>query len=134
MEGPTKARDEETEGIIPRAVKQIFDAVESAPEDIEFTIKVSYVEIYMERIRCLLDRSQQKNNLEIRVDLSRGVYVDGATEVEVQSDAQLLEVIQQGSEARHVVSGQRHASKSDHARGECHSTSGILFSSVPRPP
>ena len=65
---------------------------------------MSYVEIYMERIRCLLDRQQQKNNLEIRVDLNRGVYVDGATELEVQSDAELLRVAAEGSAMRHVVS------------------------------
>lgn len=45
MEGP--GGGEEQEGIIPRAVKQIFDHVEAAPEDIEFSISVSYVEIYM---------------------------------------------------------------------------------------
>lgn len=40
MEGAMGARDEDTEGIMPRAVQQIFDAVESAPEDVDFTIKV----------------------------------------------------------------------------------------------
>lgn len=59
--------------------------VEAAPEDIEFIITVSFVEIYMERIRDLLDKTRQKNNLDVRVDIQKGVYVDGATEVQVRN-------------------------------------------------
>lgn len=44
---------------------------------------MTYVEIYMEKIRDLLDKTNTKNNLGIRVDLQRGVYIDGATEVVV---------------------------------------------------
>ena len=35
------------------------------------------MEIYMERIRDLLDRTHKANNLDIRTDLQRGVFVDG---------------------------------------------------------
>ena len=84
---------EDYEGVIPRAVKHIFDKVEAAPEDIEFSIHVSFVEIYMERIRDLLDKTRQKNNLEVRVDIERGVYVDGATEVQVNYYLLLIQSI-----------------------------------------
>lgn len=47
--------DEVNKGIIPRMVEGIFEKIEGAPEDIEFTVKVSFIEIYMEKIKDLLD-------------------------------------------------------------------------------
>ena len=41
-------------GIIPRIVFNIFSYIDMAPESLEFTVRVSYFEIYMERIRDLL--------------------------------------------------------------------------------
>ena len=55
--------DEEERGIIPRMVKGIFTKIQSQPEDIEFVMKVSFVEIYNEKIKDLLD--PKKNNLKI---------------------------------------------------------------------
>lgn len=42
-------------GIIPRMVDTVFQEVEDAPEDVEFTVQVGMVEIYQEKIRDLLD-------------------------------------------------------------------------------
>ncbi|EIE88029.1 kinesin heavy chain [Rhizopus delemar RA 99-880] len=50
--------DENTKGIIPRIVEQIFTSIMAAPSNLEFTVKVSYMEIYMEKVRDLLNRSQ----------------------------------------------------------------------------
>jgi kinesin family protein 5 len=52
--------DPVTRGIIPRSAAALFLACSEAPSDIEFAIKVSFVEIYMERIRDLLDSFGQK--------------------------------------------------------------------------
>jgi len=41
----------ELEGIIPRVVKHVFNHIENCAEHIEYTVKISMVEIYMERIR-----------------------------------------------------------------------------------
>ena len=41
---------------MPRAVDQIFSYIQQREDNIEFTIKISYYEIYMEKIRDLLDR------------------------------------------------------------------------------
>ena len=41
--------------MIPRIIEDIFDMMDSAPQSVEFTIRVSYVEIYMERICDLLN-------------------------------------------------------------------------------
>jgi len=42
-------------GIIPRIVDNIFDSIVKAPSNIEFTVSISYLEIYLEKIRDLLD-------------------------------------------------------------------------------
>jgi kinesin family protein 5 len=44
-------------------VKGFFDTIADQPEDIEFSIKVSFLEIYNEKIKDLLD--PKKNNLKI---------------------------------------------------------------------
>lgn len=47
--------DPEHQGIIPRIISDIFTHIYNMDENLEFHIKVSYFEIYMERIRDLLD-------------------------------------------------------------------------------
>lgn len=48
-------------GIIPRMVDYIFDKIYDSPEHIEFKIKISAVEIYMEKIRDLLREGSNHN-------------------------------------------------------------------------
>ena len=43
-------------GIIPRIVNDIFNHIYGMEENLEFHIKVSYFEIYLDKIRDLLDR------------------------------------------------------------------------------
>lgn len=66
-------------GLIPRLVVALFENIYKCSEDIEFLVKVSYVEIYMERIRDLLDIS--KDNLAIREDKAKNIYIESVTEV-----------------------------------------------------
>lgn len=49
--------DPEKQGIIPRIVQDIFNHIYNMDVDLEFHIKVSYFEIYNEKIRDLLDGS-----------------------------------------------------------------------------
>lgn len=54
--------DPNKQGIIPRIVNDIFNHIYAMEENLEFHIKVSYFEIYMDKIRDLLDSMSKKNN------------------------------------------------------------------------
>ena len=64
-------------------MNEIFTTIEAAPPNTEFLVKVSYVEVYMERIRDLLD--SRKDNLRLREDPRRGVWLEDVSEMFVGS-------------------------------------------------
>jgi len=93
--------DPTTRGIVPRSVEALFQACLEAPSEVEFAIKVSFVEIYMERIRDLLDAfGQKRTNLQIREDPNSGVYVAGCTETFVTNQRELLKCMTGGLQSR----------------------------------
>ena len=51
MQGELEA--EETMGIIPRIITTLFEYIETANENMVFTVKVSMVEIYKEKIKVV---------------------------------------------------------------------------------
>ncbi|KAI8071186.1 kinesin heavy chain [Gilbertella persicaria] len=102
--------DENTRGIIPRIVGQIFDSIMAAPSNLEFTVKVSYMEIYMEKVRDLLNPTQ--DNLPIHEDKTHGVYVKGLLEVYVGSTEDVYEVMRNGSGNRVVSATNMNAESS----------------------
>merc|ERR1712223_86558 len=89
------------QGVIPRIVNDVFNHIYSMEENLEFHIKCSYFEIYMDKIRDLLDPS--KVNLAVHEDKNKSVYVKGATERFVSSPEEVLEVIEEGKSNRHVA-------------------------------
>jgi kinesin family protein 5 len=93
--------DEEGKGIIPRIVEQIFASMLASPSNIEYTVRVSYMEIYMERIRDLLN--PVNDNLPVHEEKNRGVYVKGLLEVYVSSVPEVYEVMRRGGAARAVA-------------------------------
>jgi kinesin family protein 5 len=98
MMGAGDISDEGTKGIIPRIVEQIFDSIRRSDGSIEFTVKVSYMEIYMEKIRDLL--LPTNDNLPIHEDKARGVYVKGLGEFYVAGVDEVYEVLDRGGAAR----------------------------------
>ncbi|XP_023172741.2 kinesin heavy chain [Drosophila hydei] len=93
--------DSVKQGIIPRIVNDIFNHIYAMEENLEFHIKVSYYEIYMDKIRDLLDVS--KVNLSVHEDKNRVPFVKGATERFVSSPEDVFEVIEEGKSNRHIA-------------------------------
>uniref|UniRef100_A0A8C6PS38 Kinesin-like protein n=1 Tax=Nothobranchius furzeri TaxID=105023 RepID=A0A8C6PS38_NOTFU len=99
MEG--KLHDPHQMGIIPRIAEDIFNHIFAMDENLEFHIKVSYFEIYMDKIRDLLDVT--KTNLSVHEDKNRVPFVKGCTERFVSSPDEVMDVIDEGKSNRHVA-------------------------------
>ncbi|XP_001641415.2 kinesin heavy chain isoform X2 [Nematostella vectensis] len=89
------------QGIIPRIVQDIFNHIYNMDENLEFHIKVSYFEIYLDKIRDLLDVT--KTNLAVHEDKNRVPFVKGGTERFVSSPEEVMEIIDEGKANRHVA-------------------------------
>ncbi|XP_038706759.1 kinesin-like protein KIN-7D, mitochondrial isoform X2 [Tripterygium wilfordii] len=92
--------DQNSPGIIPLAIKDVFSIIQDTPGS-EFLLRVSYLEIYNEVINDLLDPTGQ--NLRVRED-AQGTYVEGMKEEVVLSPGHALSFIAAGEEHRHVGS------------------------------
>ena len=85
------------QGIIPRMIEHVFDFIHNQ-EGTEFMIKVSMIEIYLEKIRDLLDLSRV--NLQVRENFSKGIYVDGCSERYVGCPEDVYAALKIGSNNR----------------------------------
>ncbi|KAG6976613.1 hypothetical protein JG688_00001197 [Phytophthora aleatoria] len=101
--------DKDYEGIIPRVMADIFDGIQNMQADLEFIVRVSYVEIYMEKIRDLLKPTS--TNLNVRESRERGVWIAGATEVCCATAEEMQSVMRLGG-ANRVISSTRMNSES----------------------
>lgn len=68
-------------------VRTVFNRIETSSEEIEFSVKISMMEIYNERIRDLL--SPEKDNLKIHEEKGKGVYVSDITETYVGEESEV---------------------------------------------
>ncbi|GLD99392.1 hypothetical protein PINS_up008111 [Pythium insidiosum] len=96
--------DAEFAGIIPRTMADIFDGIRHMQTELEFIVRVSYIEIYLEKIRDLLEPTS--TNLSVRESRERGVWVAGAKEVCCASADEMLAVMRLGG-AHRVISSTR---------------------------
>ncbi|XP_060949586.1 kinesin-1 heavy chain-like [Limanda limanda] len=99
MEG--RLHDTDMMGVIPRIVHDIFNYIYSMDQNLEFHIKVSYFEVYLDKIKDLLDPS--KTNLSVHEDKNRVPYVKGCTERFVCSPEEVMDAIDEGKNSRHVA-------------------------------
>merc|ERR1712194_931506 len=51
--------DDETSGVIPRIIRDLFQSMSEAPTSLECIVRCSYVEIYLEKVFDLLDPSSR---------------------------------------------------------------------------
>jgi centromeric protein E len=106
-------------GVIPLAITDIFSYIRETPHR-EFLLRVSYLEIYNEKIHDLLSPpaastgagAPQQEEIKLREDSKRGVYASPLKEEIVQSPTQLLRVIARGDHARRTSSTQYNARSS----------------------
>ncbi|KAJ6833050.1 kinesin-like protein KIN-5C [Iris pallida] len=91
-------------GVIPRAVKQIFDTLES--QNAEYSVKVTFLELYNEEITDLLApeeitkvvlEEKQKKQLPLMEDGKGGVLVRGLEEEVVTSATEIFSLLEKGS-------------------------------------
>jgi hypothetical protein len=94
------ASDATEMGIVPRVVLTLFQNIDNAKDKISYKVVVTYIEIYNELIRDLLDDSSKKTNLQIREDTSGEFFVGDVTELIVSSCAELLGIMTRGSKNR----------------------------------
>lgn len=93
---------EEQYGIILRAVKQLFQIMEENKHKTEFVVTVSYVEIYMEELRDLLDMDTSSKDIHVREDEKGNTVIVGATEQPVNTADEVMSCVDSGSAGRQV--------------------------------
>ncbi|XP_062964377.1 centromere-associated protein E isoform X1 [Cynocephalus volans] len=96
----TMMGSEDSLGVIPRAIHDIFQKIKKFP-DREFLLRVSYMEIYNETLTDLLCGTQKMKPLIIREDVNRNVYVADLTEEVVYTSEMALKWITKGEKNRH---------------------------------
>lgn len=123
-------------GVIPLAITDIFSFIRETPHR-EFLLRVSYLEIYNEKIHDLLKPQTEAGNapggpqpeeIKLREDPKRGVFASPLKEEIVQSPTQLLRVIARGDQSRRTRSTQFNAQSS-----RSHAVVQIVVESRERP-
>jgi kinesin family protein 4/21/27 len=91
-------------GVIPRVIQLLFKEIDKKT-DFEFTLKVSYLEIYNEEIVDLLCPSREKaSQISIREDPKEGIKIVGLTERTVLVASNTVSCLEQGNNSRTVAS------------------------------
>jgi hypothetical protein len=92
-------------GLIPRTCEELFDRIAHEPRpDTSYHVQVSYFEVYNEHVRDLLTpRTNPPIYLKIRESQKDGVYVQGLTETEIKSYADIERLLKVGDLVRLAV-------------------------------
>ncbi|XP_050680561.1 kinesin-like protein Klp61F [Leptidea sinapis] len=91
-------------GIIPRALSQLFDELRLSNS--EYTVRVSYLELYNEELFDLLSTSEDNSKLRIYEDVSKkgANIVNGLEEITVYNKNEVYKIMSQGQERKKVAS------------------------------
>uniref|UniRef100_A0AAQ6A8D4 Kinesin family member 13Bb n=1 Tax=Amphiprion ocellaris TaxID=80972 RepID=A0AAQ6A8D4_AMPOC len=94
----------EQPGLIPRLSSSLFSrTVQEAREGESFTVEVSYMEIYNEKVRDLLDPKGSRQALRVREHKVLGPYVDGLSHLAVASYKDIESLMSEGNKSRTVA-------------------------------
>ncbi|KAM9329949.1 kinesin-like protein KIF27 [Gastrophryne carolinensis] len=104
---------DEEKGIIPRAIQELFQTI-SENHNMDFNVKVSYIEVYKEDLRDLLELETNVKDIHIREDEKGNTVIVGAKECQVESADEVMSLLEAGSAARHTSTTQmnEHSSRS----------------------
>ncbi|XP_041111674.1 kinesin-like protein KIF27 [Polyodon spathula] len=110
--GHVSSSDEE-KGIIPRAIQEIFHSI-SENHNRDFTVRVSYIEVYKEELRDLLELETSFKDMHIREDEKGNTVIVGAKESLVKTADEVISLLESGNAARHTGTTQmnEHSSRS----------------------
>ncbi|GAA5834148.1 hypothetical protein JCM3766R1_004472 [Sporobolomyces carnicolor] len=95
----TLSGDRSNPGIIPQAVSEIFTYIRDHSEK-EFLLRASYLEIYNETLKDLLD--PDAGPVKIRQDEKKRFFVHPLREEVVTTEAQVAALLRRGADNRHV--------------------------------
>ncbi|XP_036208698.1 kinesin-like protein KIF1B isoform X5 [Myotis myotis] len=90
-------------GIIPQLCEELFEKInDNCNEEISYSVEVSYMEIYCERVRDLLN-PKNKGNLRVREHPLLGPYVEDLSKLAVTSYTDIADLMDAGNKARTVA-------------------------------
>ncbi|XP_041429222.1 stAR-related lipid transfer protein 9 isoform X2 [Xenopus laevis] len=122
-------------GLTPRICEGLFSYDEGSPETPNsFRVEVSFLEIYNERVRDLLHKSEEKKpyTLRVREHPERGPYVQGLSQHVVTSYEQVVALLEEGMENRITAATHIHdASSRSHAIFTIQYTQAMLEDNLP---
>ncbi|KAF3860306.1 hypothetical protein F7725_000561 [Dissostichus mawsoni] len=98
-------QDEGQEGIIPMLCEDLFFKIndeDNNKEELAYSVEVSYMEIYCERVRDLLN-PKNKGNLRVREHPLLGPYVEDLSKLAVTSYTDIADLMDAGNKARTVA-------------------------------
>ncbi|XP_058498542.1 kinesin-like protein KIF1B isoform X3 [Solea solea] len=97
-------QEEGQEGIIPMLCEDLFEKINDVnnKEDLSYSVEVSYMEIYCERVRDLLN-PKNKGNLRVREHPLLGPYVEDLSKLAVTSYTDIADLMDAGNKARTVA-------------------------------
>jgi len=85
-------------GIVPRSVKTILETLEASGS--EFTIRVSFLELYNEELQDLLTPPSSEKKLKLCEDVKKGVVCQNLEEITVLNVRDIFEILQRGIQQR----------------------------------
>ena len=95
----------EEAGVIPKICQSMFQSIgeqQRNDSNLKYTVEVSYLEIYNERVRDLLNPAN-KGNLRVREHPSTGPYVEDLAKLAVRSFEEIENLMDEGNKARTVA-------------------------------
>nr|XP_008165467.1 kinesin-like protein KIF1B isoform X1 [Chrysemys picta bellii] len=96
-------QEESQGGIIPQLCEELFEQInDNSNEEMSYSVEVSYMEIYCERVRDLLN-PKNKGNLRVREHPLLGPYVEDLSKLAVTSYTDIADLMDAGNKARTVA-------------------------------